>query len=85
MACTPVVHDAMHNGIAAGLEGVATQFLLGEKTHPRFRERFISGTNSTFTQRIFLELEKNESRFGNALIDLSRRQARPGLFPLTYQ
>ena len=57
MACTPVVHDAMHNGIAAGLEGVATQFLLGEKTHPRFRERFISGTNSTFTQRIFLELK----------------------------
>ena len=58
MACTPVVHDAMHNGIAAGLEGVATQFLLGEKTHPRLREGFISGTNSTFTQRIFLELKR---------------------------
>ena len=34
MACTPIVHDVMLVGIAAGLGGVATQLLPGEKTHP---------------------------------------------------
>ena len=58
MASRHIVRDVTHAGIAGRLGGGRDQILLGEKTHPRFRERFAAGQMSNFTQQILLGFKR---------------------------
>ena len=62
VASRHIVRDVTHAGIAGRLGGEGDQILLGRKHHPAFRKCFFAGTNSTFTQQIFLELKKMNHR-----------------------